>query len=118
MSPSEKKVEEKKVIRKERLVVSGWLLLILAVSFTISRYSVEIMSLLSGLPPEEIGDKGIEPLQSVMIAMYKLPMAIVFCAAMASFVERQLKPDAFGSLSRWGVIFCLLLFCFVQLAAR
>lgn len=117
MSPLEQQAE-KKAIRKQRLVFNTWLLLVLAVSFTISRYSLEIMSALSGLPPEQIGDKGIEPLQSVMIAMYKLPFAIVYCAFMAAFVEKQLKPDAFGSLSRWGVIFCLLLYCFVTLAAR
>lgn len=109
---------EQKAITKNRYIFNVAILLILAISFGISRYGLEIMSFLSGIPKEQIGDKGIEPLQSVFIAMYKLPFAIVFCAILATFVEKQLKPDAFGSWSKWGTCFIVLLFCFSLMAAR
>lgn len=110
--------EEVKALRKKRTTFNAALLLLFVLSFILSRYSVEIMSLVSGIQPEFIGDRGIEPLQSVMIALYKLPIGICYSALLATFVEKQLREDAFGSLSRWGVIFCLCLFCYCQLAAR
>lgn len=108
----------KSELARKRVVFNAALLLLLVVSFILSRYSVEIMSLLSGLPKNEIGDKGIEPLQSVMIALYKLPIGICYSALLATFVEKQLREDAFGTLSRWGIVFCLCLFCYCQLAVR
>lgn len=109
---------EKKALSKKRWVFNTALLGLLVISFTISRYSVEIMSLLSGLPPEQIADRGIEPLQSVMIALYKLPIGIVYSALLATFTEKQLRPDAFGSYSRWGIIFSLCLLCFCLLVGK
>jgi hypothetical protein len=107
-----------KAIRNNRYYYNGAIFLLLIVSFILSRYSVEIMSLISGLPEEQIGDKGIEPLQSVMIALYKLPIGVLFSALLASFVEKQLRPDAFGTLSRWATLFLSFLLCFSLLAAK
>lgn len=107
-----------KAIRNNRYYYNGAIFLLLVVSFILSRYSVEIMSLISGLPEEQIGTRGIEPLESVMIGMYKLCIGVVYCALLASFMEKQLRPDAFGTLSRWAVCFSLSLFCFSLLAAR
>jgi len=106
------------LLAKNRTIWNAAILGLLVISFVLSRYSIEIMSFLSGIPPEQIGDRGIEPLQSVMIAMYKLPIGIVYSALIASFVQNQLRPDAFGTLSRWAVIFSLSLFCFSLLAAK
>lgn len=117
MEPTTPSPEQKR-LTKNRYTFNVVILLILVISFTIERFGLEIMSFVSGIPKEQIGDRGIEPLQSVFIAMYKLPLAIVFCAILTTFVEKQLKPDAFGSWSKWGTIFIVLLLCFVQLAAR
>lgn len=107
-----------KMLTNNRYKFNVAIFMLLAISFTISRYGVEIMSFLSNTPPEQIGSRGIESLESVMIAMYKLPIGILFSALLASFMEKQLRPDAFGTLSRWAVCFSLSLFCFSLLAAR
>lgn len=105
-------------VRKHRTTFNALILLLVVGAMVLDHYKVQIMSALSGLPKDQIGDRGIEPLQAVIIAMYKLPFGIVFSALLATFLEKQFKRDAFGSLSRWGVCFCLCLYCFSQLAAR
>ena len=45
-------------------------------------------------------------------------MGEVFSAVLAAFVERQLKEQSFGPwLSRYAVLFVLLLLCFCWVAA-
>lgn len=105
-------------VRKHRTTFNALILLLLVGALVLDHYKVALMSLLSGLPEDQIGDRGIEPLQAVIIAMYKLPFGIVYSALLATFLEKQFKDNAFGTLSRWGVCFCLCLYCFTQLAAR
>ena len=35
---------------------------------------------------------------------------------LASLVEKMLRQDAFGNLSRWGLLFITFLYCFSQFA--
>lgn len=104
--------EQQKSLVKNRTRSNLWMLLLLAVSAVLYRYSPEILAYLTSQRPEEIADIGIEALQKGFIAMMYIPWAVVFSAAIASFVEPQLKEDAFGSVSRWGVVFCLCCLCF------
>jgi len=99
-----------------RSVVSLAIIGLAAIGWLINDHSVAIMSFLSRIPREQIADLGIEPMQTVTVAMYKLPLAIMFCAMLASLVEKMLRQDAFGNLSRWGLLFITFLYCFSQFA--
>ena len=106
-----------KTLRKKRTTNSLWMMLLLIASATLYRYNPELLAMMSGQRPQEIADPGIEVLQRGVMAMFFLPWGIVYSSIMASFIENQLKPEAFGTLSRWGVIFCLSLLCFTLVVA-
>jgi hypothetical protein len=106
-----------KTLAKKRRASNLWMMALLVITATLYRFTPEILAFLSGTRPEEIADIGIEGLQKGFIAMFYLPWAIAFSAAIASLVEPQLREDAFGSLSRWGVLFALMVLCFTLIVA-
>jgi len=107
--------EEKVQVRRSRRMGGMWMLLITAFIFTIFRYSQEIISITTGTPIDQVADMGAEVVQRSLVAMFNLSFAVVFCGILAAFVENQLKPDAFGTLSRWGVLFSLFLLSYCLL---
>ncbi len=108
---------EQKSLAKKRRSSNLWMVACLLITATLYRFTPEILAFLASTRPEEIADIGIEVLQRGFIAMLFIPWAIVFSAAMASLVEGQLREDAFGSMSRWGVVFIAILVCFIAIVA-
>lgn len=107
--------QEQKSLAKKRRSSNAWVVVLLLITATLYRFTPEILAFISGSRPEEIADVGIEVLQRGFIAMLFIPWAIVFSAVMASIVESQMREDAFGSLSRWGVIFVVCVVAFVMI---
>lgn len=104
---------EQKALAKKRRSSNLWIMALLLITATLYRYTPEMLAFLSGSRPEEIADLGVEVLQRGFVAMLFLPWAIVFSAIMASIVQSQLREDAFGTMSRWGVIFVTCVVCFI-----
>lgn len=109
--------EQKKTLLKQRSKSNVWMVLLGVGMATLYKYSTEIMSFISGQPPEQIADIGIEGLQPGFLAMFMLPWAGLFSACMCWLIVPQLKEDAFGSNSRWGILFCLFFLSFVLVVA-
>jgi len=106
---------EQKTQRKARTMGSLWMVLLTVFMFCIFRWSPEMISAVAQIPIDQIGDTGPEAIQRPMMAMFSVTWGILFSTIMASFVENQLKPEAFGNTSRWAVLFVtfFLGFCLV-----
>lgn len=104
---------EQKSLAKKRQRSNAWVVALLLITATLYRFTPEILAFLSGSRPEEIADIGIEVLQRGFIAMLFIPWSIVFAAVMASIAESQMREDAFGSVSRWGVLFVVCIISFI-----
>lgn len=100
-------------IAKKRTTNSLWILLLLVAGIFMFRYSADFMRFATG--QREISDLGVEILQPSLVAMVYVLFGVVFSTLTAVFVEPQLREDAFGNYSRFGVSFvlCFLGYCVV-----
>jgi len=108
---------EQKTQRKARTMGSLWMLLLTAFMYGIYRWSPDLISIIARVPIDQVSDIGPEAIQRVFIAMFSGTAGILYATAIASFVENQLRPDAFGNTSRWGVLFGLALLSYSILAS-
>lgn len=106
---------EQRLLR-DRSMVNLAIIALVAVGMLANNYSREIIAFLSGADPSQLALIGPERMEGVIIAMYKLPFGIVFCAALAWFAQKTMRHDAFGTWSRFGILFCLFLYCYSHLA--
>ena len=109
--------EQKKTLLKQRSKSNVWMVLLGVGMATLYKYTPEFLAILANTTPEKIGDIGVEGLQPGFIAMFMLPWAALFSACMCWLIVPQLKEDAFGSNSRWGILFCLFFLSFVLVVA-
>ena len=112
MSPLEQQATEKKAMTKVRtrnnLVV---LLLIVPACVAAFRYYNDLAALITGIAPEQVADLGVEALQPLFLTLIYVSVFVLYSAMMAAFVEPQLKEGSFGTWSRYGLVFCLVLYC-------
>lgn len=105
---------------KPHQVGRTWIIPVLIAIFIgawiLDRHSVEILSYWTGIPMEQIGDRGVEPAQQMGIGLYKLCFGIVTCAGLATLTERMVRVDGTNGISRWLILFVTYLYCFSQLA--
>lgn len=104
----------KSELAKARTVNNVWVLVILAVGLGLYKYSVPLMRLFSH--KQEIGDLGAEVLQPIIVAMVYVCFGLSFSTLMASFMAPQLRETSFGSFSRFGIIFIIVMFAFTHVA--
>jgi Na+-driven multidrug efflux pump len=93
------------------------LLLVIPVLLFAFSYYNDFAAFVTGQDRSQIADLGAEVLQPLFVTMIYVAAFMVFSAMMASFFEPQLKEEAFGTWSRWGVIFCLCFCCCAVVAA-
>ncbi len=108
MSPTAEKKAMTKVRARNNLVV---LLLIVPACIAAFRYYNDLAAWITGTAPEQVGDLGVEIIQPMFVSMIYVSVFVLFSAMMAAFVEPQLKEGSFGTWSRYGVIFLLVLYC-------
>jgi hypothetical protein len=111
MSPLEQATEKKamtKVRTRNNLVV---LLLIVPACIAAFRYYNDLAALITGISPEQVADLGVEALQPLFLTLIYVSVFVLYSAMMAAFVEPQLKEGSFGTWSRYGLVFCLVLYC-------
>lgn len=106
-----------KMLLKQRSKSNVWMVLLGVGMATLYKYSTDIMAFISAQPPEQIADIGVEGLQPGFLAMFFLPWAAIYSGCMCWLIVPQLKEDAFGGVSRWGVLFCLFFLCFILVVA-
>jgi hypothetical protein len=107
MSPVEQKAMSKARTRNNLVV----LLLIVPACVAAFRYYNDVAAWITGTAIEQVGDLGVEIIQPMFVSMIYVAVFVLFSAMMAAFVEPQLKEGSFGSWSRYGVIFLLVLYC-------
>lgn len=101
-------------LRKQRATSTGWVLMVMAAAIGLFLWSPDLLRLYD----PQAGDLGVDILQPAFVAAVYVCMGVVFSAVLAAFVERQLKEQSFGPwLSRYAVLFVLLLLCFCWVAA-
>lgn len=100
---------------KARTVNNVFVLIILAAALALFKYSDELMRLFAGR--QEVADLGVEILQPAIVGIIYVCIGVVFSTIMAAFVEPQLKENAFGTWSRFGIVFLSCFFGFCTLAA-
>lgn len=101
-------------LRKRRAVNTGWVLVVMAAAIGLFLVSPEI---LRAYDPQA-GELGVDILQPAVVAMVYVCVGVVFSVMLASFIEGQIKEQSFGPwLSRFAILFCLLLLCFCWVAA-
>lgn len=102
-----------RTLAKHRTFSTTYVIILLAAALGLYRYSVPLMRLFARR--QEVADLGVEIFQPIIVAMIYVLSGTVFSTMMAAFITPQLKENAFGTLSRWGVTFFLsfLGFCWV-----
>lgn len=98
-------IMDKARMRKMRTINSAWLLLLLVAMIVMYRYSNDLLALMTGHDPEEIGDMGVDMLQTLPVVAMHLLWAVLLSLGVATFVEMQLKENAFNQWSRFGMVF-------------
>lgn len=108
MSPTAESRQVSKARTRNNLLV---LLLIVPTCIAAFRYYNDLAALITGISPEQVADLGVEALQPLFLTLIYVSVFVLYSAMMAAFVEPQLKEGSFGSWSRYGLVFCLVLFC-------
>lgn len=105
----------KNPVAKSRTVNNFLLIALIAAALGLYKYSVPLMRLL--FHRQEIADMGAEVLQPIIVSMIYVLCGVVFSTITALFMESQLKENAYGGLSRFGIVWMACFFGFCQVAA-
>ena len=101
------------MMRKVRRKANIGMFLLLLVSGGIYRYFPELVSFVTGTALAEIEDLSVIVVAKGFTAMFYIPWALVYAWIIATIVEPQLRQDAFGGLSRYGMVYCLSALFFI-----
>ncbi len=105
----------KNQVAKSRTVNNALLVILIAAALGLYKYSVPLMRLL--FRKQEIADMGAEVLQPIIVSMIYVLCGVVFSTITALFMENQLKESAYGTWSRFGIVWLACFFGFCQVAA-
>lgn len=105
----------RKELAKARTVNNIWVLAVLAIGLGMFKYSVPALQAIFN--QQEVGSLTPEIFQPIIVAMVYVCFGLSFSTLMAAFVAPQLRENAFGSVSRFGVMFLLCFFGFCWVAA-
>lgn len=109
-------ISEKASMRKGRTTGSLGILFLLVAMIAIFRFANDVIAWITGRNPAEIADMGPEVLQTMPVVAMHICFATLLSTGIAMFVERQLKENAFGQWSRFGVVFSLVFWGYCQIA--
>lgn len=110
---TEQAKSEVKVMRQKRTINSLWVLVLMVVIAILYRYSDDAMRWLD----PQAASLGIEILQPGIVAMIYVCGGMVFATLMAAFMEQQVKEQAFGTWSRFGIFWCLAYSGYIAVAS-
>ena len=101
-----------KQLRKNRTVFNGIIFILLIIGIMAFQYSDDVLRYLD----PQAAPLGIDILQPAIVACIYVMFGMVFSTVMAAFMLPQVKENAFGTWSRFGIFFCLCFAGFCLLA--
>ena len=124
--------------KKGRAIANAIITVLVVVTIVIYKYSANIMRMIAHgrwYPPKDVptlgtndagnpvvvmqpeftdvADLGVEALQPLFIGMFAVTSGVLFASFVASIMERALRENAFGSWSRFAIVWSLVFLSFI-----